>query len=348
MDLTCGHCGNALAGDDVFCGNCGVRAGAVSSLAAPGRPGAPSWAPPAPPAWPPAPPADPVSPAGGHPQVLPASTDAALGQAAPNETYLGARLLYEQTPEGSFDPLANNRWLFYMVRQAIFLWVIYWVLAAVSGIFFTIIGISQISSEVSEVQYGQGVSLPGAFQVYLILAALFAVVFLVAFLVSPIPAILSEWKFLVDDKGAARPIVFDHVIYAFRRRNTPVDHIGIRRLTSIQDAGIRDYLEVRRGVFTGFISCFEEGNDLYVGWTFWLRMAPYRWLLLRLELIWRELTFQANELYVTLRYESAKAMREAIHSAAREGIDVATDRIEAVGQGMAANLPVSSGTRTAR
>jgi hypothetical protein len=261
---------------------------------------------------------------------------------------MGARLLYEQTPEGSFDPLANNRWLFFMVRQALFLWVIYWVLATISGIFFSIISIGELSSEAQNGNLSALGAIPGAFKVYLVLAALFGLAFLVAFLISPIPAILSEWKFLVDDKGAARPIVFDHVIYAFRRRNTPVDHIGIRRLSSIAGSGTRDYLEVKRGDFTGFISCFEEGTDLYVGWTFWLRMAPYRWFLLRLELIGRELTFKANELYVTLRYESAKALRETIHSAAREGIDVAVGRIEAEGQGIAASLPVSSGTGTAR
>jgi hypothetical protein len=237
-----------------------------------------------------------------------------------------------------------------MVRQAVLLGAIYWFLAAISGIFFLIIGISEISSEAQNgtVPTSFMAAIPGAFKVYLILAALFGLAFLIAFLIAPIPAILSEWKFLVDDKGAARPIVFDHVIYAFRRRNTPVDTIGIRRLSSIVGSGTRDYLEVKRGDFTGFISCFEEGSDLYVGWTFWLRMAPYRWFLLRLELIWREVTFKANELYVTLRYESAKALRESIHSAAREGIDVAAGRIEAEGQGIAATLPVSSGTGVAR
>jgi hypothetical protein len=288
----------------------------------------------------------PVPASGGYPQARRPSTDAAVGQATPNETYIGSRLLYEQTPEGSFDPLANNRWLFFMVRQAVFLWVIYWALADISGIFFAVIGISELSSEENNGTVPTSIigAIPGAFKVYLVLAALFAIAFLIAFLITPIPAILSEWKFLVDDKGAARPIVFDHVIYAFRRRNTPVDHIGIRRLSSIEGAGSRDFLEVKRGVFTGFVSCFEEGNDLYVGWTFWLRMTPLRWVLLRLELMWRSVTFQANELYVTLRYETAKALRESIHSAAREGIDVAAGLVEAEGQGTAASLPVSSGT----
>jgi hypothetical protein len=168
-----------------------------------------------------------------------------------------------------------------------------------------------------------------------------AVAFLILFLVIPIPVVLSEWKFLVDDQGAARPIVFDHVTYAFRRRNTPVDSVGVRRL-SLPGGVTRDYLEVKRGDFVGYISCFEEGNDLYVGWTFWLRMRPIRWLILRLELLWHEITQKGNELYITLRYESVKSMREAMHSAAREGIDVAGGRMEAEGQGILASLSVST------
>jgi hypothetical protein len=254
---------------------------------------------------------------------------AAVGQATPNATYVGRRLAYEKQPEGSLDPLANNRYVVYLLRQAGIFIAIYWGLA----FFFLIVlgGFSLLTR--STVFIG----------LWAAAAELTPWAFLIAFLLIPIPVVLSEWKFLVDDKGAARPIVFEHVTYAFRRRNTPVDSIGVRRL-SLPGGITRDYLEITRGVFSGYISCFEEGNDLYVGWTFWLRMSPLKFILLRVQRLWHEITQKANELYVTLRYESAKSMREAMHSAAREGIDVAAGQLEAEGHGIVATLQVSTST----
>ena len=50
---------------------------------------------------------------------------------------------------------------------------------------------------------------------------------------------------------------------------------------------------------------------------------------------------RGTNLYVTLRYDYARAMREAMHSVAREGVDVAVGRVQAQGQGMAAQTHVA-------
>jgi hypothetical protein len=276
------------------------------------------------------------------------STDAAIGKAAPNPTYLGRRLLFEQVPEGSFDPLINSRYLTYMVRQAGILFLIYlilnFILTPVYG-YLLYAGIKDAANNATANAFGS--ASPSAsgvlsgFAPPVLLWLLVLAAFVAAFLLIPIPVQLSEWKFLVDNKAAARPVVFEHITYAFRRRNTPVDGLGVRRL-AIPGGVTRDYLEVSRGTFAGYVSCFEEGNDLYVGWTLWLRMRPYRWFLLRVQRVWLEVSGKANELYATLSYEPVKAMREALHNAAREGVDVAVGRIEAQGQGTVASLPVAA------
>ena len=252
------------------------------------------------------------------------SAEAAVGRATPNPAYLGRRLLYEKVPEGSLDPLSSIRYMWYLLRQwAILFWVIYPVLYIAFLVFFVIFAIVA-QSDLFLILFDIGADLTG-------------LVFLVAWLLIPIPVQLSEWKFLVDDKGAARPIVFDHIAYAFRRRGTPVDSVAVRRLSG----GVnRDYLEVKRDVFAGYISCFEEGNDLYVGWTYWLRMAPWKYGWQWLMRFWHVVTFKADEMYVTLRYESAKSLREAMHGAAREGIDVAVGRIAPEGQGIVQTIQV--------
>jgi hypothetical protein len=149
----------------------------------------------------------------------------------------------------------------------------------------------------------------------------------------PVPALLSEWKFSVDDKAAAAPVAFEHITWAARRRETPLDLIQVRRLNLAGGQG-RDYLELRRGLFTGFISCFAYGQDLYVGWTFFLRISPLRYLLMALARVWQTLKRQGTDLYVTLRFDYARAMREAMHSVAREGVDVAVGQLRPQGQGI--------------
>jgi hypothetical protein len=273
--------------------------------------------------------------------------EAAVGKAAPNPTYLGRRLLFEQVPEGSFDPLSNNRYLFSMARQAVILYAIYAVVSFILTPVYAYLAYRGLQDAENNAANAFGSASPSAgslvngFAPVVGLWVLVVALFIAAFLLVPIPVQLSEWKFLVDGKAAARPVVFEHVTHAFRRRNTPVDSLGVRRL-SIPGGVTRDYLEIRQGIFAGYVSCFEEGNDLYVGWTLWLRMRPYRWFVLRVERVWLEVTQRASEMYVTLRYEPVKAMREALHNAAREGVDVAAGLVEAQGQGALQGLPVAT------
>jgi hypothetical protein len=133
--------------------------------------------------------------------------------------------------------------------------------------------------------------------------------------------------------AAAAPVAFEHITWAIRRRETPLDLIQVRHLNLAGGQG-RDYLELRRALFTGFISCFAYGQDLYVGWTFYLRISPLRYLLMALARAWQTLKRQGTDLYVTLRFDYARAMREAIHSVAREGIDVAIGQVRPQGQGI--------------
>jgi hypothetical protein len=254
---------------------------------------------------------------------------AAVGQATPNAHYIGRRLEYEREAEASFDPVFNARLGVQMLRQSslfFFVWITGGVLALV---FFLILSVSLGTFTPLTVWGGAGWAV--------------GTVLVIVFLVIPVPALLSEWKFLVDGKSAAGPVTFEHIYWALERRRTPLDSAQVRRLKVPGGEQPRDYLELRRGLFSGYISCFAQGADLYVGWTFWLRLSPGQLLLLSVSRIWHQVTDQrGNELYATLRYESAKAMRESMHSAAREGIDVATGQVAAQGQGVLQAVAVTT------
>ena len=295
MEGTCVNCGFLVAAGDTYCGNCGQPASAAVA-----EPASAAWLN----SW-----------GAQRPEAA-----AAAGQRTPNAQYLGLRLQYDKEPEGSFDPLGNPRLLVQFFRHALQYFVLYFL-----GGFVTVIVLLFLHL------LGLPVGVVVTFGV--IGAVLTAIGFGCLYWLLPVPALLSEWKFSVDDKGAAAPVTFEHIAWAVRRRETPLDLIQVRRLNLAGGQG-RDYLELRRGLFTGFISCFAYGQDLYVGWTFYLRISPLRYLLMALARVWQTLKRQGTDLYVTLRFDYARAMREAMHSVAREGVDVAVGQLRPQGQGI--------------
>ena len=87
------------------------------------------------------------------------------------------------------------------------------------------------------------------------------------------------------------------------------------------------------GIFCGYVVSLPYGRDLYVGWTYWWRLSAVRWLWTALTRAYQHLTFRGSQLHAVHRYDSAKALREAIHGAARQGLDAATGVVEFQGAG---------------
>jgi hypothetical protein len=335
----CTSCGNQVDPGDAFCISCGARqASLVESGALSGPPEPPGAS--APPEWPGSPANSPgdgfksaslikgQSPADGLTDLL--ASDQLLGQAAPNTVYLGQRMMYEKEQQlEEFDPLRSSRFLWEVFRRWIlmtFVWAIGCIPIFIVG---AILGVANHS-------FGSVIG------VLLFLGWCF--VMACVFWLSKLPGQLSEWKFSVDDRGQAAPVVFDHIAWALQRRRTPMDSLQLRRF-KVMSQGQRDVLEIKQGIFRGFVSCFENGGDLYVGWTFWLFLSParYLWTAFR-RLLW-ELRNKGHAIYVSLQFDRAKALREALHSAVREGVDVAAGQQAAQGHGTIGSVvPVVSDT----
>jgi hypothetical protein len=291
-----------MAGGEVFCGNCGRPAGASVAAVHERAP------------W----------PAGNGGPVL---ADAALGQATPNAHYLGSRLLYKEEPEKSFDPLDNTRLLRQFAIHGFLYWVVYFLGGVIAGGVLGVFGLVI-----------RNFSIPLA--LWNVAAAIFGLGFLCLYWLIPVPVQLSEWKFFVDGKASVAPVTFDHIAWVLQQRQTPLDKVQVRRL-KLAGGEARDYLEIRRGLFSGLICSFAYGRDLYVGWTFWLRISPARYVLMAIARLWQTLMRRGTDLYVSLRYDYARAMREAMHSAAREGVDVAIGQERPQGQGTGMSLQVA-------
>jgi len=301
MALTCAYCSTSIDAGDMFCLNCGRDASG-------------SW------------------PAAEPPTIAAATIKAAAGQATPNATYLGMNLLYDPQPEATFDPLLNWRYLVqFAVRAAI--WAVFYMISYfVFSILFLLIDPGGLVAAFDPGLASLiGVHLNGGGVLIMLLALVVDVALLLSFWLLKIPFQLSEWKFSVDGQGAAAPLVFSHIAQVLRDRHIPLDSLQVRQLNLPGVGGSRDYLELRSGLFYGYVGCFPYGQDLYVGWTFWVRISPLEYAWMSIKRTWETITNKSNELFTSLRYDSARALRQSMHSAVREGIDVATSQLTAVG-----------------
>jgi hypothetical protein len=346
MAQTCGGCGSAVGVGDAFCGQCGRSAnGAETHLAAPPPGAGDETVTHARPVWPTVPsvgeasarsaptsgpdatqasarPAAPAglgaaqararpAPDGASPAETAAPTTAALVAHAENLRYENAGMAYvTMGGRANFDPLYNKRFQLQLLRQVAVFVGLYALAQVVMSVFFLLLGIA-------------GLGVTRTFSTWVIFDTLLSLVLWVLFWLIPVPALLTQWSLLVQHRAGAAGSAFAYIDAAFRRHETPLDLLQTRTL-SPPGEGRRDYLELRQGRFAGYISCFPHGNDLYAGWTYWLRLSPLRWFLMIIGRKIQEYTGRGSDLYQTLRFESARATVAAMHDAVLEGIDSAT------------------------
>jgi hypothetical protein len=371
MSFTCPECGLPLHADDVFCGNCGRPAGTRDRDGS----GRPSTEPTVPPPWPgqrsgppPRRPPEGPPPSGSsfpqdqrgqeqQPEVGPSRSDGrpltdgaarirsdARGAAAEGNdsaspapfreiTRIDAnadqRLSYTETSnEPTFDPLRNSRFGWQLARR----FALFFVAGALANILITLffLFVALVTGDRSALNILPVLS-------FLIEAGLF-----VAYALMPVPALLTQWSRLLSFRADVADIAFEHIAAAMDSHDTPSDSFQPRTLVPPGE-GTRKYLELRRGVFTGFISCFAHGRDLYVGWSFWIYMSPLRWVLMRIGRYIQDRTGRGNDMYQTLRYDSTRATVAAMHACTLEGIDAAIRTIDPEGGllGSVATFPAS-------
>jgi hypothetical protein len=258
------------------------------------------------------------APGGGAPRQDAAAkpATAALADHAENLRHKDAGLAYvTMAGRANFDPLYNKRFMFQLLRQAGIFVGLYALIDVVVSIFFLLAGLAG------------GLRTLSAFSAWTVFYILLSIALAALFWLLPIPALLAQWSLLLQHKADAVETAFAHVDVAFRQHQTPLDILQ-KKSISPPGEGRREYIELRQGLFTGYISCFAHGRDMYVGWTYWLRLSPLRWLLMIIGRKIQEYSGRGSDIYQTLRFESARATVAAMHDAVLEGIDAATAELD--------------------
>jgi hypothetical protein len=217
---------------------------------------------------------------------------------------------------GTLDPVRNPRYLMYVLRQA----------GVFTGIYLLTEMVLLLCVLLSA---AAGTKLGPAVRLEIDSLWLVALVLGIAFWLIPVPALLAEWTQVLEESSDATQTAFEHINSAFQAHGAPADSRRVRT-ASRPGEGHREYLELRRGHFSGYISCFAHEHDLYVGWTFWLHMSPLRLLMMVIGRNLQDVTSRGDGIYRSLRFESTRALVAAMHGAALTGIDAASSEPDQV------------------
>ncbi len=209
----------------------------------------------------------------------------------------------------SLDPVRNPRYLRYVLRQA-------GVFAGIYLLTETLLLVCVLLSAAA------GTKLGPALRLEVNSLWLVALVLGIPFWLIPVPALLAEWSTAMKQSSQATETAFEHINSAFQAQSAQVDSLRVRTI-SRHSEGDREYLELRRDCFSGYISCFAHEDDLYLGWTFWLHMSPLRLLMIAIGRNIQDLTSRGDGIHRSLRFESTRALVAAMHRSTLAGIDAA-------------------------
>jgi hypothetical protein len=254
------------------------------------------------------------SPAQPHESRRQSRTRAAAANSGPGPAASVRPAATRLSGSANLDPVRNARYLACVLRQAGLFTGVYLLIETVLWLYLLV-------SRTDGTTLGPAIRLEidSLWRVALVLAILFFLI--------PVPALLTEWSLLMEQSSDAAQMAFEQINSAFGTHGVPLDSKRVRTV-SRHGEDDREYLELRRGHFRGYISCFVHGSDLYVGWTFWLYMSPLLLLMMVIGRNIRDATSQRKAIQRSLRFESARALMAAIHGATLAGIDAASDQLD--------------------
>ncbi|NGY65326.1 adhesin [Lentzea sp. NEAU-D13] len=153
-------------------------------------------------------------------------------------------------------------------------------------------------------------------------------VFVAIVLLSKLPEPIAEWRVVLPDRAEFVHSAYSQITGTVQRRQLPFGG-GPRRIrTGAAPTDLSHRLFLTEGDFRVYVSVFSYGTSLYLGWQMWRsrRGAALIWQFL--SGIVRSMLGHNDPEITMLRADRARAMREAVHAACREGLMVAVEGIQ--------------------
>ncbi|WBC16695.1 adhesin [Micromonospora sp. WMMA1998] len=150
------------------------------------------------------------------------------------------------------------------------------------------------------------------------------VVFWVALLAARIDEPIAEWKTLVEDRYQAADSAYAAIYGTLRNRGFPVHANAVRiRSDLLAPEMVNNRLLISDRSYSIYVSVFPYGSSLYLGWTMWRTRRGATLIGHFIKDLIGGMLGRSGSVNQMLRTERVRAMREAVHAAAREGTEVA-------------------------
>ncbi|MGW1378013.1 hypothetical protein ACWD6P_27585 [Streptomyces sp. NPDC002446] len=232
-----------------------------------------------------------------------------------NAAYLDKTLRY-QPIELALNESVSAKTIFFLWLRAAVAAVVVGAIPAFIGIVSLLSGMGQESSD----PFGYGgsgdsgsSSSSGTGWLAFAQLASFAV-FWIVLLASRLPEPVAEWRVLLADRPDRASAVYATITQTLGSRRYPLTARGHGTRITLNDPP-----------YTAYVSVFNYGSSLYLGWMMWRSRRGTELMGQFLGDFFRGLKGDNAIEHQMLRSEGARAMREAVHLACREGLMVAVD-----------------------
>jgi hypothetical protein len=140
---------------------------------------------------------------------------------------------------------------------------------------------------------------------------------------------IAEWRSMIEERAAAATSAYAAIFGSLRRRQIPLNPAAMRvRSEILGQEAVNSRLVINERGYTAYVSVFPYGTSLYVGWMMFRNRRGYQLILTFLADAVGSIFGRSDLVSQMLRTEKVRAMREALHYAAREGVDTAIRGIE--------------------
>jgi hypothetical protein len=155
------------------------------------------------------------------------------------------------------------------------------------------------------------------------------VAFWIVLLLSQTEEPIAEWRTLLEGKAPAAPSAYAAIYGSLARRRIPVNAAATRiRSDVLSREVVNNRLVLTERYYVAYVSVFAYGTSLYVGWMMWRNRRGLVLIGTFIKDVVGGILGRTGLVNQMLRTEKVRAMREAVHSAVREGVEVAVQGIE--------------------
>lgn len=246
---------------------------------------------------------------------------ASQGQLRQNQTYVGGRLMFTRNGdvEATFANIVGGGVIWGHLKGVLIVQLVVWFVAALFLVPTYALGAAQS-------QFGGSTGLVSG-------AAFLNLVFLVVSLALLVLAFtgwdqqpMSEWELLLDERSVSADSAYAAIALALDRRDVPADVQPQRIAIDTTRGQVGNYLVVRSAPYAVYVSVLPYGTGLYLAWAMWREqrvLSLYAEWFRQLRNRWAG---AGSLLHLLLRAEEARALRETVHNAVRDGVEAAVLR----------------------